>query len=159
MFWLSCNCFDYLIITPLCFDYFMYVVVFSTLGQRWLVSIQSLWRGRPETATRGLLLPRATLLLLPCATRWETLATAPLLLPCVCMRWEAPAAAALLLLTCARRRLHRMTRWRCGWRLLLLLLQHAWRSHLMTSHRTPRTTTTSAPTSKKRDHMNTASRF
>jgi hypothetical protein len=71
----------------------------------------------------GLLFPRDTPLLIPRATMWEApTAVAPLLLPRVCRRWDAPAAAALLLLPRARRRLHRTTRWKCGWRLLLLLL-------------------------------------
>jgi hypothetical protein len=39
--WLSCNCFDYLVITPLCFDYLVRVAIFSTLGQRWLASTRS----------------------------------------------------------------------------------------------------------------------
>jgi hypothetical protein len=58
----------------------------------------------------------------PRVTRWEAPASAaPLLLSRVCRRWEAPATAALLLLP----PLTRMTRWRCGCR-LLLLLWHAW---------------------------------
>jgi hypothetical protein len=58
---------------------------------------------------------RATPLLLPCTRRWEGLAAAaPLLLPRVCRMWEAIAAAASLLLPHTRRRLHRMTPWRCG---------------------------------------------
>jgi hypothetical protein len=122
-------------------------------------------RGRPETATGGFLLPRAAPLLLPHARRWEApAATAPLLLPHVCRRWEALATAAPLL-PCAKRRLHRTTRWRCGWSaapLLLLyareliLLRHAWwllllrhtwrRFHLMTPcSRTPQATMTNAP--------------
>jgi hypothetical protein len=113
----------------------IHVAVFVTLGQPWLVSIWSSRRGRLVTATRGLLLPRAALLLLPHATRWEALAAAaPLLLPRICRRWEASAAAAPLLLPHARRSLHRTTRWKCGWWLFLLLyayrwlrlLQHAW---------------------------------
>jgi hypothetical protein len=62
---ISCLCFDYLVITPLYFDYLVHVVVFSTLGQLWLASIRSSRRGRPETATGGLLLPRAKPLSLP----------------------------------------------------------------------------------------------
>jgi hypothetical protein len=96
MLWLSYNCFDYLV----------HVVVFSTLGQRWLASTQSSWRGSPETAIWGLLLPWAAPLLLPHAMRWEApAAAAPLLLPRA-TRWEAPVATAPLLLPHARRRLH-----------------------------------------------------
>jgi hypothetical protein len=60
----------------------IHIVVFSTLGQSWLESIRSSRRGSPETATVGLLLPRATpLILLHVARRWEALvAAAPLLL-------------------------------------------------------------------------------
>jgi hypothetical protein len=105
------------------------LLFFLILGQRWLASTWSSWRGRPETATGCLLLPWATPLLLPCA-----------------MRWKAPAAATPLLLPHTRRRLHRMARWRCGWR----LLQHTW---------THRATTMSAPTSKRWAHMNTDFRF
>jgi hypothetical protein len=55
---------------------------FSTLGHPWLVSIWSSRRGRPETATGGLLLPQAASILLPHTRRWEALAdAAPLLLP------------------------------------------------------------------------------
>jgi hypothetical protein len=69
--------------------------VFSTLGQQWLASTPYTRRGRPETAMGGFLLPRAALLLLPHARRWEApAAAAPLLLPCVCRRWELPAATA-----------------------------------------------------------------
>jgi hypothetical protein len=120
---LSCNYFDYLVITPLCFDYLVHVAIFSILGQQWLASTRSLQRGRPETATGGLLLPRAASLLLPRATRWEALAAAaPLLLPRVCRGWEALVAAALLFLPPPTR----TTRWRCGWRLLLLLYAYRW---------------------------------
>jgi hypothetical protein len=62
---ISCLCFDFLVITYLCFDYLVHVAIFSTLGQRWLVRTRSKRRGRPETATRGLLLPRAAPLLPP----------------------------------------------------------------------------------------------
>jgi hypothetical protein len=68
------------------------VAIFVTLGQPWLASIRSSWRGKPETTTGGLLLPQA----------------APLLVPR------------------ARRRLHRTTRWRCGWSATPLLLLYAW---------------------------------
>jgi hypothetical protein len=80
----------------------MHVAVFSTLGHPWLASIRNSRRGRPETATRGSLLPRA-ILLLPHARRWEALgAVIPLLLPRA-RRWKALVAAVLLLL------LHPMT--------------------------------------------------
>jgi hypothetical protein len=119
---------------------------------------------------RGLLLPGAALLL-PHDTRWEALAAVTLLLlPRVCRRWEALAATAPLLLSRARRRLHRTTRWRCGWWLLLLiyacrwllLLRHSWwllllrhtRRSPMTPPHTPRVTTTNAPTLKRWAHMN-----
>jgi hypothetical protein len=67
----------------------------------------------------------------------------------------------------ARSRLHRMTRWRCGWSAApllllyawwlllwhawwLLLLQHTWRRfHPTTPPRTPWATMTNAPTSKR----------
>jgi hypothetical protein len=77
----------------------MYVVIFSTLDQLWLVrSIQRSWRSRLETATGGSLLPWAAPLLLPFAMRWESL-----------------GATTLLLLPHARRRLHPVTPlWRCG---------------------------------------------
>jgi hypothetical protein len=96
---------------------------FVILGQPWLASTRSSRRGRPETSTGDLLLPRAAPLLLPCATRWEaSAAITPLLLPHVCRRWEAPAFAASLLLPPPTR----MTWWRCGWRLLLLLYTYRW---------------------------------
>jgi hypothetical protein len=63
-----------------CF-HLMHVAVFSTLGQPWLVSIQSSQRGMPEFATGRSLLSRA----------------APLFLPHVCRRREALATAALVL--------------------------------------------------------------
>jgi hypothetical protein len=149
------------------------LLFFVTLGQPWLASIQSSWRGRSEITTRGLLLLRAVPLL-PHVIRWEVPAVvATFLLPHVCKRWEALAVAAPLLLPRVCRMLHRTTRWRCGWwllllyacRWLLLLLQHAWwlllllrrhvwRSHPMTPPRTPRATTTNAPTSKRWAHMN-----
>jgi hypothetical protein len=44
---------------------------FVTLGHPWLASTRSSRRGRMETTTRDLLLPRAAPLLLPRATRWE----------------------------------------------------------------------------------------
>jgi hypothetical protein len=47
------------------------VLFFVTLGKPWLESIQSSRRGRPKIATGGLLLPQATPLLLPHATRLE----------------------------------------------------------------------------------------
>jgi hypothetical protein len=123
--WLSCNCFDYLVITPLWFDYLVHVAIFSILGQQWLANTQSSRKGRPETATGGLLLPQATPLLLPHATRWETPAAAvALLCPRVCRRWEAPAVTAPLLLPPPTR----MTQWRCVW---WLLLRHAWRLLLL----------------------------
>jgi hypothetical protein len=148
--------------------YLFHLYVFSTLGQQWLASTPCMRRGRPETVTGGFLLPRARLLLLPHARRWEALAVAaPLLLPRICRRWEALTAAAPLLAR-VRRRLHRTTRWRCGWSaapfLLLyawgLLLRHAWwllllrhtwrRFHPMTPcSRTHRATMTNAPTSKR----------
>jgi hypothetical protein len=97
----------------------MHIAIFSTIGQPWLASIQSSWRGRSETATGGSLLPRATPLLLPHVRRWEALAAAALVLLPRARRWEALAAATAPLL------LHPMTplwRWeRC------LLLWHAWR--------------------------------
>jgi hypothetical protein len=72
----------------------VHVAVFSTLGQQWLVNTHSSRRGRPETAMEGLLLLRATPLLLPRATRWKApAAAAPLLLPHVYRRWEAPVVA------------------------------------------------------------------
>jgi hypothetical protein len=117
-------------------------------------------KSRPATATGSLLLPQARPLLLPRARRWEALATtAPLLLPR------------------ARRRLHRTTRWRCGWSaaplfllyawglllwhawwlllLLPLLLWHAWRwlHHLMSPPQTPQATTMNTPTSKRWAHI------
>jgi hypothetical protein len=89
-------------------------------------------RGRPKTAMRGPLLPRAT----------------PPLLPRVARRWEALAAVTPLLL------LHPMTRvWRYG--RCLLLLRHAW----ATPPRPPQATTMNALTSERSAHMNTASRF
>jgi hypothetical protein len=105
---------------------------FSTLDQWWLASIRSSWRGKPETAMGGLLLPWAALLLLPRAWRWEALNTAaPLLLPRV------------------RRRLHPATPlWRCG---RCLLLRHAWRRlHPTTS---AQATMMNALTSKRWAHM------
>jgi hypothetical protein len=109
----------------------MHVDVFSTLGQPWLASIQISWRGRPETAIIGLLLPRL----------------APFLLPHVARRWEALAAAAPLLL-------HLTTQvWRCG--RCLLLLWHTW----PTPPRPPRATMTSALKLERWAHMNTTSRF
>jgi hypothetical protein len=119
-----------------------------------LESIRSLRRGRPKTAMGGLLLPRATPLLVPCTTRWK-----------------APTIVALLLLPHTRRRLHQTTWWRCGWSAAplpllyawwLLLLRHAWwllllwhtwrRFHLMTPPRTPRAMM-NAPTSKRWAHL------
>jgi hypothetical protein len=135
----------------------MHATIFSILGQPWLASIQSLWRGRPETATGGSLLPRAALLLLPRAKRWYALAAAaPLLLPRVCRRWESLAATTLLLLPRTRGRLHRMTLWRCGWWLLLLILRHAWRRlrHPTIPPRASWDTMMNAPTSKRWAHMN-----
>jgi hypothetical protein len=114
-----------------CF-HLMHVAIFLTLGQSWLASIRSSWRGRPETTIGGSLLPRAT----------------PLLLPRVAKRWEALATAALLLL------LHPMTWvWRCGW--CLLLLRHVW----ATPPRPPWATTMNALMSEMWAHMNTASIF
>jgi hypothetical protein len=140
MLWISCNCFDYLVITLLCFDYLVHVAIFTTLGQRWLASTQSSWRGRPKTAMEGLLLPRATPLLLPHATRWEAPAASALLhLPRVCRSYKAPTAATLLLLP----PLTRMTQWRY---------------HLTPPTPHP-TCVEECPTSKRWGHMNTASRF
>jgi hypothetical protein len=57
--------------------------------------------------------------------RWEALAAStPLLLPRICRRWEVLATAAPLLPR-SRRRLHRMTRWRCRWSVAPLLLIYA----------------------------------
>jgi hypothetical protein len=99
---------------------------------------------------------------------------APLLLPHVCKRWEALAAAAALL-PHARRRHHRMTKWRCGWSAAplllyawgLLLLRHAcwllllrqqqhplrWLCHPMNPPRTPRATMMIAHTSNMWAHI------
>jgi hypothetical protein len=153
---------------------FYYVAIFSILGQLWLASIRSSWRGRPESATGGSLLPRAALLLLPHARRWEAPAAATsLLLPRVCRRWEVLAAAAPLLLSRTRRSFHRTTR---GGdvggsphsppplRLMTPPLQHAcwllwrrwyaWRRfHPMIPARTPRATTMNAPTSIRWAHI------
>jgi hypothetical protein len=112
-----------------CF-HLMHVAVFLTLGQSWLASIWSLWRGRLETTTGGSLLPQAT----------------PLL-PHVAKRWEALAVATLLLL------LHPLTWvWRCGW---CLLLWHVW----ATPPWPPWATTMNALMSEMWAHMNTASIF
>jgi hypothetical protein len=103
---------------------------FSILCQSWLASIQNSRRCRFKIVVGGSLLPRAVPLLLPRARRWEALAATTPLLPRV------------------RRRLHRITRWRCEW--WLLLLRHAWRRlHPMTPPRPPRATTMNAPTSKR----------
>jgi hypothetical protein len=81
----------------------MHVTVFSTLAQSWLVSIQSSWRGRPETATGCLLLPQSTQLIFPHAKSWQVSAVAaPLLHPRICRRWEALAVVILLLLPYTR---------------------------------------------------------
>jgi hypothetical protein len=82
-----------------------------------------------HTAMGDLLLPRAAPLL-PHATRWEApAAVTPLLLPHVCRKWEAPTATAPILLPPPTQ----MTRWRCGWRLLLLLYAYRW-LFLLLSH-------------------------
>jgi hypothetical protein len=118
---------------------------FSTWGQPWLASIWSSRRGRPKTAMSGSLLPRAA----PLLPRART--------------WEAPVIAEPLLLPRARRRLHRMTRWRCGWSTTPLLLLYTWwlllwhaftRFHPTTPPQTPRATTTNVPRSKRWTHMN-----
>jgi hypothetical protein len=128
---LSCNYFDYLVVTLYVLIILCMLLFFSILGQQWLASTRSSQRGRHETATGGLLLPRAASLLLPRATRWEALAAAaPLLLPRVCRGWEALVAAALLFLPPPTR----MTRWRCGWRLLLLLYAYRWLLLLLLQH-------------------------
>jgi hypothetical protein len=105
----------------------------------------------------GFVLLQAAPLLLPHSMRWEApVAAAPLLLPCICRRWEATVAAALLLLPPSIQ----MTRWRCGWRLLLLyayrwlLLRHTWHLLLLLRH-----VWRNAPTSKTCAHIKTASIF
>jgi hypothetical protein len=91
MLWLSCNYTFMIWLSYAC-------CCFSALGQRWLASTQSSRRGRPKTTTGGLLLPRATPLLLPRAMRWEApAAVTPLLLPRA-TRWQTPATIAPLLL-------------------------------------------------------------
>jgi hypothetical protein len=139
---------------------------FVILGQPWLASTQSSRRGRPETTTGDVLLPRAAPLLLPHAMRWEVLAAiAPLLLPRVCRRWEALAAATPLLLPRATwweapaavaplllPPPTRMNQWRCRWRLLLLLYAYRWLLLLWHAFG-------SATTSKRWAHMNTTFRF
>jgi hypothetical protein len=87
MLWLSCNCFDYLVIALITCNCYFFNIRSSMVSKH-----SEPQRGRLETTTEGSLLPRAALLLLPHAVR----------------RWEALATIAPLLF-------HPMTRvWRCG---------------------------------------------
>jgi hypothetical protein len=115
----------------------MHVVVFNIRSAMVSKKYLEIVKKQAEIATGGLLLPRAALLLLPHARRWDALDdAAPLLLPCV------------------RRRLHPMTPlWRCG-RCLLLLRHASRRLHPMTPPLPPLATMMNALTSKWWAHMN-----